>query len=103
MEKGADFVLSEDRQLEESLGEKEDFHIVEDQFSIWRTKLLSVPTHPGWKGFSNRAIKAPLMPHPSTVSVSESAFGQQSGICKVLTAYVLRSAACNLILLKATH
>lgn len=60
MEKGADFVLSEDRQLEESRGE-EDFHIVEDQFSIWRTKLLSVlPTQDG--KFSNRAIRKPIIP-----------------------------------------
>lgn len=34
MEKGADFVLSEDRQLGRKLGGEEDFHIVEDQFSI---------------------------------------------------------------------
>lgn len=34
MEKGAGFVLFKDRQLGRKLGGEEDFHIVEDQFSI---------------------------------------------------------------------
>ena len=68
MKKGAAFVLFKDRQLGRKLGGEEDFHIVEDQFSIWRTKLLSAPTHPGWKGFSNRAIKGSIIPSITRLS-----------------------------------
>lgn len=74
MEKGADFVLSEDRQLEESLGEKRIF-------TLWRINFLSeglnyfqsLPTQDG-KDLAIELLKAPLS-HPSTVSVSESAVG----------------------------
>lgn len=34
MEKGAGLVLFKDRQLGSKLGGEEDFHIMEDQFSI---------------------------------------------------------------------